>query len=179
MLIGLTGKAGSGKSFAAQRLVDHHGFRRVKFADPLKNMLRAIGLKDIHLEGELKEVPSRILCGKSPRQTMQTLGTEWGRDIMGEDFWLNLFFIAVTSSDRGLAPIVCDDVRFPNEAGLIRSIGGHVVQITAPIVAGTAHTHISEQYDLTSETELHIENDFGEGFVRAIDNIRETLLSSY
>lgn len=35
-ILGIYGKAGSGKDTAADRLIEHHGFCRVSFADPLK-----------------------------------------------------------------------------------------------------------------------------------------------
>ena len=90
-LLGIHGKAGSGKSTAAQVLIDG-GFKRVKFADPLKNMLRAIGLTDQHIEGDLKEVPCDMLLGQTPRHAMQTLGTEWGRGCIGGEFWTCLLY---------------------------------------------------------------------------------------
>jgi len=36
LLIGVMGKARSGKSITAERLVDEHGFRRTAFAETLK-----------------------------------------------------------------------------------------------------------------------------------------------
>ena len=40
-VVAFTGKRGSGKSVASQALIDDLGFQEVKFADPLKNMIRA------------------------------------------------------------------------------------------------------------------------------------------
>ena len=93
-LIALTGLAGSGKTTAADYLVKAHGFACISFAGPIKSMLRTLGLtalEDIEevFEGEGKEKPNRLLCGKSPRFAMQTLGTEWGRDLIGPDLWVN------------------------------------------------------------------------------------------
>jgi hypothetical protein len=80
-----------------------------------------------YIEGDLKEVPTHYLGGMSPRQAMQTLGTEWGRDIMGEDFWvrimenrLNFYFDM---------PVVVDDLRFPNEYHMLRKRGAKIVRI--------------------------------------------------
>lgn len=173
MLIGLTGKAGAGKSFAAKRLIEKHGFVLIKFADPLKNMLRALGLTDDHLEGHLKEVPCNILAGKTPRFAMQTLGTEWGRNIIDDQLWLNQFWRRATAP--GMRNVVCDDVRFPNEADLIKQIGGHIVHITGSKNL-SLHTHASESYTLPYH--LVIENDFGEQFVKDIDNVGDILLAA-
>ena len=42
IVVAFTGKRGSGKSEAVKVLVEELGFRELKFADPLKNMLRAM-----------------------------------------------------------------------------------------------------------------------------------------
>ena len=49
-VLGITGRAGSGKTTAADYLVSN-GWRRVKMAGPLKDMMRAGGLTDRHIEG--------------------------------------------------------------------------------------------------------------------------------
>src|SRR6516164_7143907 len=112
IVLGLCGLAGSGKTTAAVHLVSQFGYQRIRFADPLKDMLRyGIGLTDTHIEGELKEIPLKALCGKSPRWAMQSLGTQWGRDCIGEQFWVNAWLRRVEESDPD-KPIVADDVRF-------------------------------------------------------------------
>jgi hypothetical protein len=57
-IIGLAGLPGAGKSAAADRLIEKHGFERVKFSGPLKDMVRALGFNDREIEGDLKETPS-------------------------------------------------------------------------------------------------------------------------
>jgi hypothetical protein len=81
ILIGLHGKAHAGKDTVGQMLVGY-GLDRVAFADPIKRMLiEGLGLTAEHFDSPLKEEPIPWL-GKSPRQLMQTLGTEWGRDLV-------------------------------------------------------------------------------------------------
>jgi hypothetical protein len=138
-LVALTGAAGSGKSTATRYLVEHHGYTLVKFAGPLKDMLRAIGLDDDEIEGGLKEAPSEMLCGKTPRHAMQTLGTQWGRDCIGEDFWIRLWrYRAAMVGGR----VVVDDCRFPNEAQAIRELGGIIIKLDGR--GGIAGNHASE-----------------------------------
>lgn len=137
-LIALSGPAGSGKSTAATYLVECHGFTLVKFAAPLKNMLRAIGLTEREIEGDLKDVPSDKLCGRTPRYVMQTLGSSWGRDYISENFWVKLWEQSARDHER----VVCDDVRFENEAAMIRECGGWIVGLTGR--GGIEGNHISE-----------------------------------
>lgn len=144
-VVALSAPAGGGKSTAARYLVDGYGYTLVKFAGPLKSMLRLIGLTDAHIEGQLKEVPSPLLCGKTPRHAMQSLGAAWGRDCIGPDLWRNVWYeTAADVLDHG-GRVVVDDLRFPNEHEAVRRLGGVVVALTGrsgPDVGG----HISEAY---------------------------------
>lgn len=140
-LIVLAGAAGAGKSTIAAELVKH-GYQVIKFAAPLKNMLRALGLSEAEIEGDLKEQPCALLGGRTPRHAMQTLGTEWGRGCIGAEVWVSAWKREV---DRVLAAggrVVVDDCRFQNElaAALVRG-GGAVRLVRAG--AGTV-PHASE-----------------------------------
>lgn len=144
-IIAFTGYAGAGKTTAANILIEN-GWARGKFAAPLKAMMRSL-LRDQGatpadiermIEGDLKEIPSDLLNGKSPRHAMQTLGTEWGRNCIHEDLW-------VDAAMRGaLRPTVFDDCRFPNEAAAIRAAGGAIIEIQRPSV-GPVNGHVSEK----------------------------------
>lgn len=116
-LIGIAGKARSGKDTAATYIVQTYGFTRQAFADPMKNMMRVIGLSEAQLNGGLKETADDLF-GCSPRYMMQTLGTEWGRDCISEDFWLH-----VAERLRPKSAVVFTDVRFDNEAEWVRERG--------------------------------------------------------
>jgi hypothetical protein len=144
-IVGVSGYAQSGKSTVAEFLIDEHGFKRFKFADILKDMLRAVGLTEAQIEGDQKEVPVDALCGKTPRQAMQSLGTEWGRKVMGDDLWVNLWADRVTQYLAGSADarVVVDDVRFPNELHRVLFMRGTVLRIERPGV-GATNGHVSE-----------------------------------
>ena len=128
LLIGLTGYKGSGKSEVAKYLNTQYNFERSAFAWPLKDMLIALGLSEVHIHGSLKETPNKILSGRTPRFAMQTLGTEWGRDVMHPEFWTNIWkrrAIRALSESKD-ARLVVEDVRFPNEAAIVEYLGGEV-----------------------------------------------------
>jgi hypothetical protein len=156
--IGFCGPAGAGKSTAAEHLMRHWGFQRVRFAGPLKAMMLALGLDLDQVDGERKEEPTPLLCGRTPRQAMQWLGTEWGRQLIGEDFWIAAWQAATQAGHlcrprQGGDPlIVAEDVRFANEAKAIGDRGGIVVWIQRP-GAGSAsgHAHASERMDFVPD----------------------------
>src|SRR3990172_1980756 len=142
MIIGLTEKAGAGKTTAASFLVRDLGFTCVKFAALLKGMLYTLGLSYAHIEGELKEVPCAFLCGKTPRYAMQTLGTEWGRNMLGDDVWVRVAMQRV----RLYPNVVFDDMRYPNEAAALKAKQGVIWKIERPgIVLVEAHASETEQ----------------------------------
>jgi hypothetical protein len=146
-IIAFTGLARAGKSTAALRLVEAHGFHRVRFAGPLKDMMRALGLTEAEIEGAFKETPCALLCGKTPRLAMQTIGTEWGRDIIGADVWVNAWRRAVDRLAEG-CPVVIDDCRFPNEAEAIMAAGGVIVRVESPRAGTVDAGHSSEAHRL-------------------------------
>jgi len=151
-VIALAGPAGSGKSTAARHLIEQHGYTLVKFAGPLKAMMRAIGLTDEHIEGSLKEVPCKLLCGKTPRWAMQSIGSNWARDMIGPDLWRNIWFdTAADVLDQG-GRVVCDDMRFANEEAAVRDLGGRVVQLFGR--GGIAGWHVSESYQPKADSRV-------------------------
>jgi hypothetical protein len=162
IVIGLNGLRGSGKSTVAEHLISAHGFVRVKFAQGLKDMLHAIGLNDRHIEGDLKEVPCDLLCGKTPRHAMQTLGTEWGRALIGKELWQHIGIAKVkTHWEQGRHRVIIDDARFENECTAIRQMGGaiwRVLRHPAPMRAD-ADLHASEVDQSHIEYDVLLRND--------------------
>lgn len=157
-LIAFTGPIGCGKSTAAEALIEE-GWVRVKFADPLKNMLRSFyascGIEDptfveARIEGGMKEEPDPFLAGRTPRYAMQTLGTEWGRNLIAPDLWTLAWEQRVLNMASRDLDVVVDDCRFPNEAESVRSLGGMVVRIDGRS-SGAKAKHASEKFDFEAD----------------------------
>lgn len=146
-LIGLTGRAGAGKDTVRRILEDDHGFWGMAFADPVRDMARAL-LSHVYAEHaverrELKEVAVPVL-GVSYRQIAQTLGTEWGRQMIRPSLWIDIAMSkARLSASRGHTRIVISDVRFPDEMEAIRGMGGVIWAVTRPGVE-PVREHVSE-----------------------------------
>lgn len=160
ILVGFAGQIGCGKSAAAAHLIGQ-GFTVHKMAGPLKNMLRAIGLDDDHIEGHLKQVPCGLLCGKTPREAMITLGTEWGRDMIGPDIWTRAWGATLPPGN-----VVCDDVRFANEVDAIHRAGGTVIRIVRGDLAPASH--VSEAQDFEVDRTIYNDGTLAELF-KSID----------
>lgn len=135
-LIALTGAKGSGKSTVAEELVATHGFVRMRLADSLKAMLRTIGLTEAQIEGDEKELPCALLGGKTPRHAMQTLGTEWGRNLIHAELWSNILRTQLVGLmlSRPDIRVVVDDCRFPSEHAMLRGLGAEVWRLRRPSV---------------------------------------------
>ncbi len=166
-IIAFAGRIGAGKTMAARYLTDVYGFAPTKFAGPLKAMLRGLGLDNLHLEGDLKEVPCDLLGGRTPRYAMQTLGTEW-RDMMHPHLWTQAWARALPEQGR----IVVDDLRFRHEAEASRRLGGLVVRIDRTAPDDLAHTHASEQLAFIPDCVLTNHGTPGDLFA-ALDNLLE------
>lgn len=172
-LIAFTGKAGAGKTTAAQALVERFGYVRIGFADPLKAMLAAfldqVGVhpETVHsmLHGDLKNAPAGYLAGHSARHAMQTLGTEWGRRCMRGDFWIEAMRQRVGRSPA--QKFVIDDLRFDNEAEFVRVNRGLVFEVrdgTSP----SAQAHESERGIARDLVDGIIMNDRDEHFANQV-----------
>jgi hypothetical protein len=141
-IIGLTGPAGAGKDLTASMVP---GACRIAFADPIYQGLAVmLGIPEAVLRDRSEKEKPIVGIGASPRQLLQTLGTEWGRQMVRQDIWLRVAFWRWEQlASGGVSLIVVTDVRFQNEARLIRENGGEVWMIHRPGVEPVA-AHSSE-----------------------------------
>ena len=163
LVIGFSGLKGSGKTTAAEYMVAHHGFMRMSFAGPIKDMLRVLGV----FEDWPKEEPHPLLCGMTPRHALQTLGTEWGRDMIGGDIWVNIVKDRIEKFDYYSQRVVIDDVRFKNEVAMIEELNelpnhrGLVIYISRKETANAGDQHQSEMEVLKLSNDFTIQNGYG------------------
>jgi hypothetical protein len=141
-LIGLTGKARSGKDSVACMLWKAFRVQRVAFADPLKcGMQEMFDLHDSQLHGDLKETTIEHL-GVSPRQLLQGISDVWWKALVDE----GLKTVDVLRNEN--MHVVVSDVRCEYAAQQIRKRGGkiwHVMRDSDGYIPTEANVDKSEQ----------------------------------
>lgn len=154
-LIGIAGKARSGKDTLANYLADWRGFESMQFAAPIREAAKQILMLDENtLEGH-KETRLNWV-DTSYRDFAQKLGTEFARDMIDQDFWIKRMeqFMRLRKPE----PLVISDVRFNNEAEWIRSMGGIIIHLERPD-AEKVKSHISEAGVAQVGTDYNLMND--------------------
>ena len=111
-------------------------------AETLKSMLRDItGYDDYDaVANDDKTAHPDSLCGKSVREALQTLGTEWGRKCIGSDIWINNW---IKNHWEGAfyenTFCIIDDLRFPNELKKLKELGAYIIYVVRDAVETTSH----------------------------------------
>lgn len=179
LIIGLTGHAGAGKDSAALCLLAS-AWRSIAFADALRVEIAAAWGVDVRLLTDRagKDTPRatfavgnanhrdwlafacmqgwNLLEPRSPRWAMQ----RWGefRRSQNADWWVRHVQVWLATQQRGNHPgLVVTDVRMPNEALMLRSMGGWLVRIHRPgagLQASDTANHQSEGH-----TALQVDDD--------------------
>lgn len=158
-VIGFCGYAGSGKDEAAKALVEL-GWERIAFADPIREIALAID-PIVSMKGfRLATLVRRHGWTKAKelgevRRLLQRIGTEAGRNILGEFFWSEIGHNRAIDCGKN---VVFTDVRFHNEVEMIRELGGKIIRIVRPGV-GPANGHESELAIDEIETDAVIQNE--------------------
>jgi hypothetical protein len=149
MIIGLSGYARSGKDTVAELLCLNYDYERVSFADPMRNALYALSprLDSITRLSEYVDDYGWDVAKQNSevRRLLQIFGTEVGRKMFGENFWIDMSLKNLQNNSR----IVISDVRFPNEAEAIKKLGGSIWRInrkTHGAVNGHASEHAMDNY---------------------------------
>lgn len=116
-IILLRGKAQAGKSTVAQYLESQRGYYTFSFAGPIhRHICDILDLPFEEVPGKLKNTPLEALGGKTPRQAMQTLGTEWGRNMIFQKIWTTSVIDRIKKrATTGQIDFVISDFRFDNE----------------------------------------------------------------
>lgn len=147
-IIGITGYAGVGKDAAAGFLTREHGFTRIAFADPLREMLYEQNpLVQNGPFGTLRvqQIVDSLGWDKAKREfpeiraLLQNLGGAV-RTVLGESVWVDNGFLRVRCTSGSVA---ITDCRYANECQRVLDSGGEVWRIVRPGV-GPVNGHSSD-----------------------------------
>lgn len=143
-IIGVSGRAYSGKDYIAKHYVEPWGFMPFALAWPMKTAL--VGREAMTFTEAYDTKPPMV------RDRLQQFGTEEGRDVYGHDVWCRTARAWFDTFERywNRTRFVVTDVRFPNEVAFIQQLGGRVMRVLAPARVNTsamtaeARAHSSE-----------------------------------
>lgn len=147
-VVGLHGLAQTGKDTLGRMLVEQYGYRRIAFADVLREAVWRLNpivatdnqgriyrlqevVEDLGWEGAKPAFNNEV------RGLLDRMGTEVGREMFGENFWVEMATrpIEYSLSDPGNEiRYVITDVRFPNEIDYVASLRpyGYLLKIQRP-----------------------------------------------
>ena len=151
MIIGLSGYAGSGKDEVAKILVSDYGYHRIAFADKVRAVLYDLD-PIIMIDAYNKYITVQDLVNdegwddakkhKEVRALLQKVGVSI-RNHIGESTWVQLAMKTMLNAPQLDLKYVITDVRFLNEADMIRANGGQIWRVKRPNVTAV-NNHISE-----------------------------------
>lgn len=198
MIIGISGKIGSGKDTLGL-IAQVQGFQVKKFAYKLKQivaLLTGCTVEDLeNQEFKNKYLPAEwqgyddVTALLTYRWLMQVVGTEAMRDVIHNNIWVNALFAdykmqSHTGPTRDLKypNWIITDVRFPNEAQAIKDRGGLLVRIERP--SATSFDGMAKVTEHPSETSLDTYNGwdlviYNTGTKEQFENNFSTWLDKY
>lgn len=142
--IGLVGYSQSGKDTVADILVKNYGYTRVAFADKIREFLYGLNpMVACSPTGYLQDLVNLVgwdVAKQEPqvRRLLQDLGNS-ARKTIDENVWVTLALGNIDVNQR----VVITDVRFENEAMMIKLMGGQLWRVKR-VGVGPVNDHVSE-----------------------------------
>lgn len=145
--------AQSGKSTTARFLQSIIGGERLSFADPMREAIIPIaapflpgGEAEVRewLKDDRKDYAIIPRLGRTLRYLLQTVGTDYGRNLIHPDLW-TMIARERTRRISEREPAIIDDLRFENEYAMLRDEDAILVRINRPDAPISGNRgHVSE-----------------------------------
>ena len=139
MIVGLGGYAFAGKDAVADVLEARHGWKRTFMSKPLMRALLALDPLIPDGRGYIRfaELVERVGYDRAKRNPevralLQRLGTEVGRNIIGENVWTDVMARDVAELSADGSSVAVTGIRYRNELDRIREMGGISVWVSRP-----------------------------------------------
>lgn len=165
-IIGLQGYGSAGKS-EVRKILERCGYGARHIKAPIAEMtavlLRAVGIENVrgYIDGGLKRAPITLLGARSATDIQQFLGTEFGRDFIHPDIWLDIWCKWADGELSDGHGVVQESVRFANEAAAIRARGGVIIEVRRPGV-GPVNNHESEALPIEPDVVVNNNGTLGD-----------------
>lgn len=180
MLVGVCGKAGSGKDTVGDYLVKQYNFNRIALADPIKRLVEDVFVLDKHTVYDriAREQPLDRWPSWTVRKLLQFIGTELFRENIDDAIWVKSLWYRICDDSKN--NYVVTDVRFPNELQYFKDNAKNGQFVSLKTVRkgcdGSVglHGHASEAYDL--EAQYVLENN---GTLEDLYNRVDGVMNSY
>lgn len=137
-IIGILGHIGSGKDTAAKFYIETQNYKKISFADTLKDVLSVVFSWDrTMLEGTTaqsrnwRNIPDLYWSTKlgfevTPRKMLQQIGTDLFRNHLSPVIWSSNVELKILNST---SDIVVSDVRFEEEYNKLKELGAVFIRI--------------------------------------------------
>jgi len=173
-LIGICGKAGSGKDTIGDYLVKKYKFKKIALADPIKRLVKDVFALDDYTvyDRVAREKPLKQWKGWTVRKLLQYIGTELFRNNIDDSIWVKSLWYKIKGSKDNY---VVTDCRFLNEQQFLKRNAKKnfiCIKVTRPNCKGQVglKKHASEAYDLKGDFCIHNNGSF-EDLYNKIDEI--------
>lgn len=180
LLIGLGGHKENGKDALADFLVAQHDFEKLGMSDALSQALYTMDplipydggwLRYQSIVDEVGYVQAKK--NSEVRRLLQVLGTEVGRNMLGESVWVDVAARRIAEIRSVGIPVAITGIRYPNELEMIRAAGGYAVWVERPkatthqglivaldtAIASPLETHSSETTLTRDDFDIIVNND--------------------
>lgn len=163
--IALCGKLGSGKDYLADNYITpklSNKSLKLAFADQIK--INSI----VNMQADPKKIFGKR--DKTTRELMQKSGTEFGRNVYGDNIWLKYFlvWIYLHYKQNNILNFIITDCRFMNEYNIVKILNGTIIKVYSPLRTkqkkeqeGLTDEHLSEAYVDKIPYDFLINNDPG------------------
>lgn len=145
-VVAFTGLKQSGKDTAAEQFKLMHlpaRTKQINFADALKQEVAAACGVTIAYINEHKDCFRLILQG---------WGTDFRRRLHGDSYWILKWIKAVSALPEPLPSyLLCSDVRFLNEADVVRQLSGTIIRVVRPVIVSDGHASEVEQESIIAD----------------------------